>query len=337
MDFPIENGGSFYSYVKLPEGNWFKDIWGCFSVIPTVLGFSCSYEHVTIVAWNAHPQMHMLSQKVTTVSIAGSCTWFPSSKSYSKTDMIWIQAHVWMLEPQHESYFMRSAMGKRYKSSRQKMDNIQYTHQENSELLMGCPYQGPTPWPLATLATLATLLAKDRSKSFRAQDLPARFKHPFLGSQLDVSLSGWETGWKPLLQHMKILIQQEKGVAAPVDLPTFSRTFELRWLMFLPPSMEIIDFGQSPERKWTSPQFAVSVMNKANANAHQARLQIPWRARTRCSSGCSSIPGSRFATEIHWVGVRKFKENQGSSQLQGFHAATKFPWHPWYLPMPKIS
>ena len=22
MDFPIENGGSFHSYVKLPEGNW---------------------------------------------------------------------------------------------------------------------------------------------------------------------------------------------------------------------------------------------------------------------------------------------------------------------------
>ena len=128
----------------------FEDV----SVIPTVLGFSCSYEHVTIVAWNAHPQMHMLSQKVTTVSIAGSCTWFPSSNSYSKTDMIWIQAHVWMLEPQHESYFMRSAMGNRYKSSRQKMDNIQYTHQEkenfswavHTKALLPGPWQPWQPW-----------------------------------------------------------------------------------------------------------------------------------------------------------------------------------------------
>ena len=24
VDFPIKNGGSFHSYVKLPEGNWAK-------------------------------------------------------------------------------------------------------------------------------------------------------------------------------------------------------------------------------------------------------------------------------------------------------------------------
>jgi hypothetical protein len=30
VDFPIKNGGSFHSYVELPEGSGFFEVFGCF-------------------------------------------------------------------------------------------------------------------------------------------------------------------------------------------------------------------------------------------------------------------------------------------------------------------